>query len=204
MTDPAAQPQPTPNPSTPRVTVTNPPPNNLGLAGFIISILGLISCGVLAPIGLIVSLIGLTKRPRGFAIAGTIIGIIGSVFLALVGVGIVLGLLGLGAAAKHLQEVATTHEQAMKLYVDLDQQRQRGGAALDATAANAVAARYNDGWGTPLRAVVAGDAIDILSAGRDKQFDTDDDVRFDQLALQAATQPAATQPGGDFGGDGDE
>ena len=200
MTNPS-QPAPAqPPPGSTHVTVTHPPANNLGLAGFITSILGLVSCGVLSPVGLLLSLIGLTKRPRGFAIAGTVIGVIGTVFLALVGVGIVLGILGIGAGVKALKEYASTHEQAMKLYAELEQRQAQGGTGtgattaptLDATTANALAAKYNDGWGTPLRAEVAAGVFTIVSAGRDKSFDTKDDLRFNELDLK----PATTQPGG--------
>jgi hypothetical protein len=199
MTSAPSPSQPQPNVTT-NVTVTHPPANNLGLAGFITSIIGLVSCGVLSPVGLLLSLIGLTKRPRGFAIAGTVIGIIGTVFLALVGVGIVLGILGIGAGVKALKEYASTHEQAMKLYAELEQRQPQGGTGagastaptLDATTANALAAKYNDGWGTPLRAEVAAGVITITSAGRDKSFDTKDDLRFNELDLK----PATTQPGG--------
>jgi len=210
MTNPS-QPAPTPaqpQPGSTHVTVTHPPANNLGLAGFITSILGLVSCGVLSPVGLLLSLIGLTKRPRGFAIAGTVIGVIGTVFLALMGVGIVLGILGIGAGVKALKEYASTHEQAMKLYAELEQRQAQGGAGagtgastaptLDATTANALAAKYNDGWGTPLRAEVAAGVFTIVSAGRDKSFDTQDDLRFNELDLK----PATTQPGGAGGAGG--
>jgi hypothetical protein len=208
MTNPSQQPAQPQQPAVTNVTVTHPPANNLGLAGFITSILGLISCGVLSPIGLLLSLIGLTKRPRGFAIAGTVIGIIGTVFLALVGVGIVLGILGIGAGVKALKEYASTHEQAMKLYAEIEQRKAQGGAgtgagtsagagnALDATTANALAAKYTDGWGTPLRADVAAGVITIISAGRDKSFDTQDDLRFNELDLKPATRPATTEPDG--------
>ena len=189
MTNPS---QPPPGNVT-NVTVTQPPTNTLGLAGFITSILGLVSCGVLSPVGLVLSFIGLFKQPRGFAIAGTIIGLIGTVFLALVGVGIVLGLLGLGQGFKVLKETAATHEQAMKLYAELQPQTQSAAAGLPAATVNTIAAKYTDGWGTPLRAQVAGGMITITSAGRDKQFDTEDDMSFDEVDLQATTRPAATQ-----------
>ncbi|MEL7472030.1 MAG: hypothetical protein AAGK04_01830 [Planctomycetota bacterium] len=52
--------------------------NTLGLVGFILSIVGLLSAGCLSPLGLLLSLIGLFKEPRGFAIAGLILGLIGS------------------------------------------------------------------------------------------------------------------------------
>ena len=202
-------PQPAAQPPVTHVTVQHPASNNLGLAGFITSLLGLISCGVLAPIGLILSLIGLTKRPRGFAIAGTVIGVIGSIFLVVAGLTIVAGLTGLGVAGKMLKDYADSHETARKVYLQLDQQRKAGGtagaggAALTTTAANAVAAQHNDPWGTPLKAEVAADGtITIITAGRDKKFDTKDDIRFDELMLQSTSPATMPTTGGAGGGSG--
>src|SRR6185503_10603697 len=112
-------PQPAAQPSNTTVVVAHPPSNNLGLAGFVTSLLGLLSCGVLSPIGLLLSLIGLTKRPRGFAIAGTILGLIGSVFLAVAGVGIVLGLMGLGKVVKTAAEDVAVQQSARQAYLQL-------------------------------------------------------------------------------------
>jgi len=53
--------------------------NNLAIAGFICSVLGILgTCGLLSPIGLILSLVALGKEPKGFAIAGTVIGALGT------------------------------------------------------------------------------------------------------------------------------
>src|SRR3954447_25698103 len=74
------QPQPAPQPGQPapvNYTVVNAPPTNgLGLAGSITSLVGIVTCGVLSPVGLLLSLIGLLKSPRGFAVAGTVLGLI--------------------------------------------------------------------------------------------------------------------------------
>src|SRR5215210_2130737 len=48
------------------------PSNTLGIVGFVLAF-------CLPPIGLILSLAALARRPRGFAIAGVIIGLLGSV-----------------------------------------------------------------------------------------------------------------------------
>src|SRR6056297_1203570 len=58
--------------------------NTLGTAGFVTSLVGWVTCGVLCPIGLLLSVIALFKAPRGMAIAGTIIGGLGSLFVAFV------------------------------------------------------------------------------------------------------------------------
>jgi hypothetical protein len=185
-------PEPAAQPPNTTVVVAHPPSNNMGLAGFITSLLGVLSCGVLSPIGLLLSLIGLTKQPRGFAIAGTILGLIGSVFLAVAGVGIVVGLMGLGTVVKNAAEDLGAHQSAAQAYVQLQQQKQSG-KALDTNAANVIVSAHKDPWGTPLRAEVSADGvITIIAAGRDKKFDTPDDVRFDEAKLQAFN--AATMP----------
>ena len=186
-------PQPYSQTSQPPVTqfVVNPQPtNNLGLAGFITSLLGVVSCGLLSPVGLLLSLIGLSKQPRGFAVAGTILGLLGSIFMVLFGVGIVLGLMGLGAAAKAVKEYADTHQQARKVYIQLDQQRQQQGGTLDQKAVSNAAVLHVDPWGTPFRAMLdTAGGIVVTSAGRDKKFDTNDDLRFDEAQLRTATTP---------------
>lgn len=50
------------------------PENNLAIAGFICSIVGIMTCGFFAPVGLIISLFALRREPRAFAVAGAIIG----------------------------------------------------------------------------------------------------------------------------------
>lgn len=85
--------------------------NGLGIAGFIISLVGLCTGGILSPIGLIMSIVALGKRPKGLAIAGVVIGAIGScgiilgiimlplVVIAIAGVLAAVGAAGLAAAA---------------------------------------------------------------------------------------------------------
>lgn len=66
--------------------------NGLGVAGFVLALLGLILCWVpilswlIWLLGFLFSLIGIFKRPRGLAAAGLIISVINFIFLvALVG-----------------------------------------------------------------------------------------------------------------------
>ncbi|MCC6683381.1 MAG: hypothetical protein IT445_20995 [Phycisphaeraceae bacterium] len=78
--------------------------NGIGLAGFIVSLASIITCGIAAPIGLLLSIIGLFKNPKGFAIAGTIIGALLSLFGLLVGIGMVAGFMGLKTAGGVMQQ----------------------------------------------------------------------------------------------------
>ncbi|MCC9605360.1 DUF4190 domain-containing protein [Blastopirellula sp. JC732] len=58
-------------------------PNNMGLAGFIVSLVGLVSCGLLSPIGMVLSLFGMRKQPKGLAIAGFVMGLVGTILLVI-------------------------------------------------------------------------------------------------------------------------
>lgn len=73
------------------VVIEAPRSNVLGVAGFVFSLLGFFSCGVLAPIGLLLSFCGMFSEPKGLATAGLILGFVGSLWL-IVGV-FILGLI---------------------------------------------------------------------------------------------------------------
>src|SRR5215217_6171663 len=112
-------PQPAAQPPATTVVVAHPPTNNMGLAGFITSLIGLVSCGVLSPIGLPLSPIGMIKPPRGFAIAGTILGLIGSIFLVVAGISFVMAMMGLGNAVKTAAEDVAARQAARQAYVQI-------------------------------------------------------------------------------------
>lgn len=61
--------------------------NGLGIAGFVISLVGFLTVGILSPIGLVFSAIAMRRKPKGLAIAGLVLGIIGSIFLGIIGLG---------------------------------------------------------------------------------------------------------------------
>ena len=51
----------------------------MGVAGFVVSLVGFTSLGLLSPIGLILSIIGMRREPKGLAIAGLVVGIVGTI-----------------------------------------------------------------------------------------------------------------------------
>lgn len=81
----------------PRVIYVRDTSNTAGLVGFILSLLGILgTCGLFSPVGFVVSLIGLGKRPRGFAVAGVILGALGSLWLLVLAlIALVAGVAGL-------------------------------------------------------------------------------------------------------------
>ncbi len=163
----------------------SPTSNALGLAGFITSIVGILSCGILSPIGLILSFIGLFKRPRGFAIAGTIIGFIGSIgiLIALLVVGVVvIALVGAAIAAgpggfEMLGDSLAIHEQIEQY------QRQNASLPADISQITGVSAdELKDHWGNAYiyKPDLVNNSYDLISIGADGKEGTDDDIKFNR------------------------
>ena len=142
----------------------------------------------------IFSLIAVFKRPRGFAIAGLILGLVGSIWMLVAGLAMVLSVLGIGVAAKAAADHLTALQSAQQAYAQIEQQQANSGAPPSAAAADALVRKYNDPWGTPLRAEVNNGQITIRSAGRDKAFDTSDDIRIEQSELQLGAATAPPRP----------
>ncbi len=97
------------------------PTNGMGLAGFIVSLVGLFTGGCLSPIGLVLSIVGLLKEPRGFAVAGLVISllavlgwVVGFIFLGVGAIAVVLGTLGLTALMGEAQVEFETIEAALQ------------------------------------------------------------------------------------------
>lgn len=157
--------------------------NGLGVAGFVLSLVGLISCGILSPIGLVLSFVALFKRPRGLAIAGVIIGLIGSVCgllsLILGFFSMVLGAVGIGAGVAaaapyietevrmaHVAEVVAAHKSA------------DGTVPSDLSTLTELSTEDRaDHWGHAFRVIVSGPGkFEVVSDGPDGVAGTGDDL----------------------------
>ncbi|MEM7627150.1 MAG: DUF4190 domain-containing protein [Planctomycetota bacterium] len=101
-------------PSMPYDGEPTPQKNGWGLAGFIVSIVSLVACGVPSIVGLILSIVGLTRkdRPKGLAIAGTIISVLGIVLA----IGVVLAVLGLKDAFVQGGAAGMAHVDVVDFY----------------------------------------------------------------------------------------
>ena len=165
------------------VRIPDPQRNGMGLAGFIISLVGFCTGGLLSPIGLVLSFIAMFRKPRGLAIAGFVIGLIGSiftvVFIALVGIATIVAVVtGLVAGRGALE----TTVDGLKIRDAVDAVHDDTGAwptgvgeltGLDPDA-------LQDRWGHPYHVEIDGDAgtLRIVSDGPDGQADTMDDIVF--------------------------
>lgn len=155
----------------------------MGVTGFVLSLVGLVTCGLLAPLGVLFSAIGMRKKPKGLAIAGLVIGLVG-----LCGWGSIYVVFG--AFIKAIGGFASPEGETqfeLKIYAGLlDAQKQRQGSYPKSL--NQIPSLQQlpfkiidttDGWGTPYRYTVAPDgaSFELVSAGPDQQFGTADDIR---------------------------
>ncbi|MEQ8764309.1 MAG: type II secretion system protein GspG [Planctomycetota bacterium] len=163
--------------------------NGLAIAGFVLSLLGVFSAGILCPIGLIISLVALGKPgQRGLAIAGAIIGGLGTLFWLLIillfGVAILafLGFAFLAVSGPEKSEI-TADFLAITYHAKRFEQ-DHGYLPAQLSDLDLPQNRRLDPWGHEYHlSVVPGTDLgfEILSAGPDGDVSTDDDVRFTRL-----------------------
>lgn len=154
------------------------PTNGLGVAGFIVSLVGLVAtCGLLCPLGLLLSLLALFKRPRGFAFAGTVIGMVGTAFIAcFFGLFAAAVFTRAGTAAVE-QTRAETEAVLAEAEQIIDSYLIENGELPEDIEGNKLLVELVDGWGGSIRY----DRDDerrylVRSPGEDQEFDTADDV----------------------------
>lgn len=160
-----------------------PESNALGLAGFIVSLVGLASCGLLSPIGLILSLIAVFRVPRGFAIAGLVLGLIGSFWMTLLigglGIAAIVALAGGLIAGRGPLEATFDGwlmEEAIEDYVEA-----RGVLPTSIDEVPGLeSGTLLDRWGRPYRVEIDHRAWEliVISDGPDGVADSDDDIRL--------------------------
>lgn len=165
-----------------------PQTNGLGLASFIVSLVGVLFCGgLLCPIGVIMAMVALSKPPKGFAIAGLVIGLIGSLWiLGVIAILILASLgvaVGLGAALfgglfgipffEIAMDANTIKTQAVS-YLDDNGTFPDSLDALTFSKAETT----EDPWGETYRYEIGADqrSATLTSSGPDKAFDTSDDI----------------------------
>ncbi|MBL8746858.1 MAG: type II secretion system protein GspG [Phycisphaerae bacterium] len=179
--------------------------NGLGIAGFVISLVGLCVGGLLSPVGLVLSLIALGKQPRGFAVAGVIIGAIGScgIIFALVALPLALAVIIGIAAAVGLTAIAGPQAEAyVEMFVvatNIEESAQRAAGTLPATIAEGApklnTSQVTDPWGHPYvyELTQEGHTFRLYSKGPDGIAATPDDVRY-TWRVEFNGQPSRVDP----------
>lgn len=166
-----------PYPPTHTTTVIVQPTNTAGLVGFILSMSGIV-CGITFPIGLIVSLAGIGKEPKGLAIAGTIIGALGTLMYVAIVVmygAVIAACIGFGAAA--MQPIIETETALNNAERQIEEYQFENDQLPTEAEGNQLIAELEDGWDNGLRYELTDEGEDFLirSAGPDGEFDTLDD-----------------------------
>jgi hypothetical protein len=142
---------------------------------------GLISCGVICPLGAILSFAACFRRPRGLAVAGLIIGLVGSVWLlvlffviGIAGLTVVLVLLGVGKYGEVVAD-GLAISSATSAYVAAHGTLPKALGDLPSLTKD----ERTDPWGTPY-AFSPGpgpNEFTLISAGPDRKLGTDDDPK---------------------------
>lgn len=159
---------------------TSPPSNGLGIAGFIVSLVGYLSCGLICPVGLIMSLVALKREPKGFAIAGVVFGALGScwvlvaaVITMIVGVGFIAGI-----AAIFSPQVATHIEMGV-IDARIQAYEQTNGSPPQSLSDLGLSGReLQDAWGHPFVYELTDQppGWKLTSPGPDGTLGTSDDI----------------------------
>lgn len=165
------------------VVYVRPSSNGFAVAGFILALSGLFCCGaVLCPIGVVFSLIGLRKQPRGLAIAGLVIGALGTIWgivqLVVFGVAGIVSCGGIvcGGIAPHVVTGARIEMLAREVR-DFQRDNARLPASFDELP-HVRKSELKDGWNHLMHLMVEDDGtFTIVSDGPDGQSETGDDIR---------------------------
>jgi hypothetical protein len=135
----------------------------------------LATCGLLSPLGLVMSFLALGKKPRGAAVTGVVLGLIGSAWIGILGAGAISA--GMHAAAREehqraraTQNVLTQAEGVVEHY------RSETGRLPEGIEGNKLVLSFTDVWNNPVRYDLDDNTYAIRSAGPDGKFDTGDDL----------------------------
>lgn len=158
-----------------------PPVNSLGIWGFFVSLFGLVfTLGAISPIGLLLSMLGMLYPRRGFAVAGLIVGMIGTGLITAI-----VGTATIAAEAYHhyAHEVPQIEQTLAKLddaIVVIETKRSEQGELPGGVDGNKLVLPITDAWEQSLRYEPedSGSSYAVRSAGPDQQFDTADDLRM--------------------------
>jgi len=149
-----------------------PPPrpsNPLGVIGFLTTFL---SCGLLSPLGLLMSLIALGRAPRGFALVGTILSGVGT------GLMVAGGMSGYEEASRHenRHNAQVTRTQLYQAQGIIQNESQSLEALPNGVEGNKAILHLTDAWGNSLRYDLYDEGYVLRSAGRDGRYESHDDL----------------------------
>ena len=172
------------------VVMPVPQRNGLGVFGFLTSLVGLIvPTGIISFLGFVLSLAAIGRSPRGFAALGVVLGLLGSVFWLIVSLlaaaaallGVAFIAVGFAVTQPEVLEVTSDMVNVSMAAREYEREHEQRPAELAVLPLNA--AMTLDPWGRSYRLVAdeASSDTNVVSSGPDGLFDTDDDIRSNQL-----------------------
>ncbi len=176
---------------TPEPTYVPPPEpqsNGLGLASFVISLVGLASGGLLSIVGMILGAVAMRRTPRGFAIAGFMLGLFGTL-VGCVFAAVLMGIIGVAGMGLGIGLLSLIHAQIEEGLSRVDR------AAVEIAAWSA---RHDDA----LPDAATGTAV-LRAAGLASSYAPIDD---DEFQITLIVDPDSRDPWtftGDYEADGD-
>lgn len=178
--------------------------NGLGVFGFFIALIGLfIPTGIVALLGLLICLVALGRSPRGFAFMGLVIGLIGTVLWLVIDLAVIVGGLivmlamavGMSAAFVITQpEVVEISSDMLNAAMSIEEKYHESDEVPgDIESLGLSVAAMTDPWGARYRYQINDRELnniynergelnyEMISAGPDGAFDTDDDIKLSSL-----------------------
>lgn len=169
--------------------------NGWGTAGFIVSILGLFLCGIPSLIGLVLSIIGVTKTPKGFAVAGICISVLGLIELALGCLLVYSSYIVIDKATTEFQRFGT--EAVLNSEARRVGQRWKSSSELpDEVEGAEMMQGKTDIYGQPIVYETDGESFTLRSRGPDGALLTEDDITAGPFK---SSEEATTMPDIDLG-----
>ncbi len=155
--------------------------NGLGLFSFILSVLGLSTCGTLSAVSLVLSIIGLKREPRGTAVAGFILSLLGLVLLSSSLFYFLTGFYAFSnsfgnfmAPTGNSDPAAETAIEMQTITIKVGKQWQEKQLLPSQTEGDQLVASAIDGWGNPIEYQTDGTSFSIISLGADGKVSPDD------------------------------
>ncbi len=181
-------------PQQPYVMVPIRERNGLGVVGFVIAVIGLaIPTGIVALLGLMISLVALGRAPRALAGLGVVTGLIGTVVWLVLTIVAIFGMLIAGAVAvvfgagafilTQPEIIEVTSDMLNTTMVVVEYEKEHDQLPADIAALGLGVSTQTDPWGRvyQYKLVDADPGFDIVSSGSDGEFGTDDDMALSSL-----------------------
>ena len=177
-----------------QIVVAQPPSNAIGMAGFVMSLVSLLTCGILFPLSAVFSFIGVFYKPKGFAVAGLIISGVACMVLVLAWISflgtMIMGVAGVSAAVSQVKIAAelTTAKNSVRSFYEandrLPNQKEYASLFSSSEASMLEAIRFEK---------LSETSAMFTHFGNDEEFGTFDDSEIDAEFASAATdEPSVT------------